>query len=135
MMMMMMMIIIIIIIIIKIYLKPILRTRCVRFQVQFGMCPILRPKKHFQIIHYCDLCLHIVSYYCRKFQRNLRADSEKKVHRFLGPVQDKIFHFGAKRAFICHLCLLIVLNHHAKISKKILNVDSENKGYKLLGPN
>ena len=102
-----------------------------------GFCPNLDKKvpfwdqkEFFQIIHYCQICLNIVSYHCTK--------SKNKSVEVLGPMWDKNVSFrGQPEVFkiftiaICVFlhCLIVLLN-----LKKFLGVDFKKKVSKSFRP-
>ena len=58
------------------------------------------------------------------FRKILNVDSETKVFKVFGPIQDKKVPFGGQKIFFentqyCQLCLLIVPYHCAKFQKNI----------------
>ena len=91
---------------------------------------ITRTTGFFQIIHYCQICLNIVSYHCTK--------SKNKSVEVLGPMWDKNVSFrGQPEVFkiftiaICVFlhCLIVLLN-----LKKFLGVDFKKKVSKSFRP-
>ena len=76
-------------IVLKKSLVCILRTISTKFLKQLK-CPIWHQKEFFRKIDHCKLCLLMVPYHCKKFQKDhLHRFEEQGIQRFFCPIRDK----------------------------------------------
>ena len=117
----------------------ILRTWGTKFlgPIRDKKCPILRPKKFFQDIHYCHLWLRIVPYHCAKFKKILSVASKEKMYKGLSQIWGKTVPRWRQKEVLQiidhrHFCSIAVPYYCKKFHKKLSKF--WEKGLQAFGP-